>query len=216
MSRLADLTLDTLAELPGVCRGCALWELGPGACTGAVGDVPFEKEAWLSRTLLEWGGCGQIAYVADKPAGYVLYAPPGYLPGSNAFPTAPVGPDAVLLATVVVMPGRTGRGIGRQLVRAAARDLAARGVRALEAFGATRCGDPGPTGVTGPGGCCVVPADFLAAVGFETVRAHHRFPRLRMELGPARSWRTSFGYAVERLVDPGPGWAARPVALAPA
>lgn len=212
--RLTNLTLDTLADLPGSCRSCVLWELGPAVPDGMVGDESFEKEAWLSRTLLEWGGCGQLAYVDDKPAGHVLYAPPAYLPGSQAFPTAPVSPDAVLLATVVVTPDRTGEGVGRMLVEAAARDLARRGVRAMEAFGVTRCGEPGPAGASNPGACCVAPAQFLAAVGFRTVRAHHRFPRLRMELGPARSWRAGLGYAVERLVDTGPAWLPRPVALA--
>lgn len=216
LRRLANLTLDTLTELPRSCRGCVLWELGPAVLAGAVGDQLLEKEAWLSRTLLEWGGCGQLAYVDDKPAGYVLYAPPAYLPGSRAFPTAPAGADAVLLATVVVAPERTRDGVGRTLVQAAANDLAGRGVRALEAFGVARCGEPGPGGVVPPGNCCVPPADFLTAVGFRTVRPHHRYPRLRMELGPTRTWRSGLGYAVERLVDSGSGWLPRPVALTPA
>jgi hypothetical protein len=46
----------------------------------------------------------------------------------------------------------------------------------------------------------VVPADFLLAVGFKTVRPHHRFPRLRLELKTAVSWREDVEVALERLL----------------
>ena len=61
-----------------------------------AGDVELEKEAWLSATLLEWGSCGQVAYVDGDPAGYVLFAPPTYFPGVDAFPVAPCTRRAVL------------------------------------------------------------------------------------------------------------------------
>ena len=64
-----------------------------------AGDVELEKEAWVSATLLEWGSCGKIVYVDSSPAGYLIYAPPVYVPRSLAFPTSPVSADAVLLMT---------------------------------------------------------------------------------------------------------------------
>ena len=45
-----------------------------------------------------------------------------------------------------------------------------------------------------------VPADFLLAVGFKTVRPHHRFPRLRLDLRNALSWREDVEVALERLL----------------
>jgi hypothetical protein len=47
---------------------------------------------------------------------------------------------------------------------------------------------------------CLVPADFLLAVGFKTVRPHHRTPRLRLELKTALSWREDVEQAIERIL----------------
>jgi hypothetical protein len=45
-----------------------------------------------------------------------------------------------------------------------------------------------------------VPADLLTAVGFKTVRQHHRFPRLRLELKTAISWREDVELALEQIL----------------
>ena len=100
--RLEPLTLDTLPDLPTRCRACVFWELDPVAADRAqrTGDTEFEKEAWVSAALLEWGSVGRIAYVDDVPAGYVMYAPPHLVPRAAAFPTSPVSADAVWLTAV--------------------------------------------------------------------------------------------------------------------
>ena len=193
--RLANLTLDNLDDLPRRCRRCVFWELDPIARQVAeeAGDTELEKEAWLSATLLDWGSCGKIVYVDSLAAGYVLYAPPAHVPRSQAFPTSPVSADAVLLMTADVLPEFRGGGLGRMLVQGAARDLSRRGVKAIEAFGDARHdGEPGTT--------CIVAADYLLAVGFKTVRPHHRFPRLRLDLKNAVSWREDMEVALERLL----------------
>lgn len=198
--RLAPLTLDALDDLPSPCRRCVFWELDPVACRRAVesGDTEFEKEAWLSAALLEWGSAGRIAYVDDVPAGYVLYAPPAFVPRSMSFPTSPVSADAVLLMTGTVLPEFRGGGLARMLVQGAAKDLTRRGVKAIEAFGAASA--PGPDDRTGPPSGCLVPADFLLSVGFKTIRAHRRNPRLRLELKTALSWREDVEQALERIL----------------
>lgn len=210
--RLVNLTLDTLEDLPHPCRACVFWELDPVAARAAcaTGDPELEKEAWLSQTLLEWGSCGTLIYVDDKPAGYVMYAPPAYLPGGRSFPTSPASPDAALLANAYVSSAHVGGGLGRMLIQGAARDLTKRGVKAIEAFGDARepnqdyggdarYGEPDPTVETS--GRCVAPADFYLAVGFKTVRPHPRYPRLRLELRTALSWRSDVESALERLLD---------------
>jgi len=192
--RCASLTLDNLDDLPRQCRRCVFWELDPVAREAAEesGGVELEKEAWLSATLLEWGSCGKIVYVDSLPAGYMTYAPPVHVPRSLAFPTSPVSADAVLLMTARLLPEFTGGGLGRMLVQAAAKDLTRRGVRAIEAFG--RMGDEVPVGG------CVLPVDFLLSVGFKTVRPHHLFPRLRLDLRNALSWKEDVEVALERLL----------------
>jgi GNAT superfamily N-acetyltransferase len=200
--RLAPLTLDTLPDLPDPCRKCIVWELDPVAARRAaeVGDTAFEKEAWVSATLLEWGSCGRVAYVDEDPAGFVMYAPPSFVPRSMSFPTSPVSADAVLLMTARVLPEYTGGGLARMLIQAAAKDLTRRGVKAVEAFGLGSAGTPAPAGSGETGGACLVPADLLLAVGFKTVRHHRRYPRLRLELKTALSWREDVEQALERIL----------------
>lgn len=199
--RLAPLTLDVLDDIPDPCRRCVVWELDPVAARRAVegGDPAFEKEAWLSAVLLEWGSAGRIAYVDDVPAGFVVYAPPTFVPRAMAFPTSPVSADAVLLVTGTVLPQFRGGGLARMLVQGAAKDLTRRGVRAIEAFGAAAGKQTRHVAAAEPPGC-LVPADFLLAVGFKTVRPHHLTPRLRLDLKTALSWREDVEQAIERIL----------------
>jgi hypothetical protein len=199
--RLVNLTLDTLEDLPRPCRVCVYWELDPVAAARAcaAGDPGLEKEAWVSQTLLEWGSCGKLVYVDGVPAGFVTYAPPAYVPRSLAFPTSPVSPDAVLLMTAHVVPAFAGGGLGRMLVQGVARDLSKRGIKAIEAFGDAKYGDPG-LGDAPVGNGCVAPADYFLSVGFKTVRPHPRYPRLRLELRTALSWKSDVEYALEKLL----------------
>lgn len=190
--RLVDLTLDNLHRLPARCRSCVFWELDPvtGRRRAGDGEGDVAKQAWLSLVLLEWGSCGKLVLVDDEVAGYVTYAPPGYVPRAVAFPTSPVSADAVLLMTAHVVPPFGGAGLGRLLMQTVAKDLTRRGVQAIEAFG----------DVAGSTGACVVPADYLRAVGFGTVRPHIRFPRMRLDLRSAVSWREDVGSVLERLL----------------
>jgi hypothetical protein len=47
---------------------------------------------------------------------------------------------------------------------------------------------------------CVIPAGFLQQVGFKTVHAHPRWPRLRLELRTALTWKEDVEAALERLL----------------
>lgn len=186
--KVTRLTVDHLPLLPGSCGSCLAWELDPVR----RGRVPREtrvdeKEAWVTEVLREWGSCGRVVFVDDELAGYLLYAPPAYVPGADAFPTAPLSPDAVLLVTGHVRPEHRG-GLGRVLVQAMARDLLSRRIRAVEAFGSH---EDRP---------CVLPAAFLGGVGFKTQRPHPTTPRMRMDLRNALTWRSEVGAAVGRLV----------------
>ncbi|GGM66718.1 GNAT family N-acetyltransferase [Longimycelium tulufanense] len=191
--RVIGVTLDNLDHLPRQCRGCVFWEVAPHLKeqTEEYGQTEFEKEAWVSNVLLEWGSCGRIAYVDGVPAGYALYAPPAVVPRAVAFPSGPVSPDAVLLTALRVAPEFAGGGLGRVLVQSVAKDLTRRGVKAIEAFADAQA-DENTT--------CVTPADFLLRVGFKTVRPHPHWPRLRLELRTALSWKEDVEAALERLL----------------
>jgi hypothetical protein len=132
---MVSITLDNLEDLPRRCRSCVFWELDPIERDRAeeAGDTAFEKESWVSSTLLEWGSCGKIAYV---------------------------------------------------------KDISRRGIKAIEAFGDLHWQQHG----------CMMPAEYLLAVGFKTVRPHPRFPRLRLDIKSTVSWREDVEYALEKLL----------------
>ncbi|GAA3300572.1 GNAT family N-acetyltransferase [Streptomyces cinereospinus] len=190
--RLVPLTLDNLQDLPRRCRTCVFWELDPvrGEAALKAGTAALEKEAWISAVLLEWGSCGRVVYVDDTPVGFVLYAPPAYVPRSTAFPTSPVSPDAVQLMTAFIVPEYQGQGLGRVMVQTVAKDLLRRGFKAIEAFGDARWQEA----------ACVLPAEHLLAVGFKTVRPHPAYPRMRLELRTTLSWKEDVEMALDRLL----------------
>jgi GNAT superfamily N-acetyltransferase len=190
--QLVPLTLDNLPDLPHRCRSCVYWELDPvsGEAAAKAGRPELEKESWISAVLLDWGSCGRVVHVDGRPAGFVLYAPPAYVPRSAVFPTSPVSPDAVQLITAYLLPEFQGQGLGRVMVQTVAKDLIRRGFRAVEAFGDARWEGPS----------CVLPAEHLLSVGFKTVRPHPRHPRLRLELRSTVTWRADVERALDQLL----------------
>jgi hypothetical protein len=107
----------------------------------------------------------------------------------------------VLLMNVRVDSEWASAGIGRMLAQAVAAELLPRGVKAIEAFGSTGSGSKG----------CLMPADYLRAVGFKTVRPHPHYPRLRMELKSTVSWRYDVEFALERIFGTNVGRSLTPV-----
>ena len=166
-ARITPLRLEAFEQLPKHARRCVFWEVDPSTLGGEdhLTDPEFEKEAWLSMVMLEWGSCGQMAHNApaggradatdddsseqraDTPClGYAFYAPPGAVPRARLFPSGPVSADAVLLTSLGVETGTAHarsemtegtNGLQQSLIVAVVADLVRRGVRALEAFGRT-------------------------------------------------------------------------------
>lgn len=195
--RVERLSLDTLSDLPEQARTCVRWELEPVEAARLTDpeEALAEKEAWLSSVLLDWGSCGRILYVDDAPAGFIVYAPPVYFPGTASFPTAPISDDAVQLATAAVFDGFTGGGLGRLLMQVMVKDLVHRGgIRAVECIGVT---GSGPRALEPQ---CALPAEFLQRVGFKTTRAHARYPRMRLDLRTVLTWRAEVEDVLERLL----------------
>ena len=173
----------------------------------------FEKEAWLSMVMLEWGSCGQVATNDGHPAGCAIYSPPHTVPRAGLFPTSPVSPDAILLTTLRLEHQENNDGLAHNLVQAVVADLVRRGVRALESFGIRRTEEEtsalaraldAPPSATAAMKCspetCMIPAEFLEDVGFEVVAPHRRFPRLRLELDRDHGWKEDVEYALEQLL----------------
>jgi ribosomal protein S18 acetylase RimI-like enzyme len=191
--RFIPLTLDNLDDIGQPCRSCIFWELDEVAGRRAIeaGDPVLEKEAWLSAVLLEWGSCGSVGYTTDTPAGYLIYAPPTFVPRAAMFPTSPISADAIQLVTARVIPEFRGQGFGWALVQTAARDLVRRGAKAIEVFGDARNDAPS----------CLLPADFLLSVGFKTIRPHPKVPRLRLDLRTVITLTAEVEVALDHIID---------------
>ncbi|GGD11575.1 GNAT family N-acetyltransferase [Nocardioides daphniae] len=193
--RTLDLDTVALRELRPETGTCLRWKYD--AVTAAT--IPDERagealEEWVAEVEEHWGVCGQLLVVDDAPCGYVLYAPPTFLPGLGDVPTAPASPDAVVLAELALPLDAARAADGKRLIQAMARDLVTRDVPAIEAFGTHGGGDDDVRAR------CLQPIDFLESVGFTTHRAHSTTPRLRMELRATRTWRSEVESAWERLV----------------
>jgi hypothetical protein len=231
-ARTTPLRLEAFEQLPKHARRCVYWEVDPSTLPADehLSDPEFEKEAWLSMVMLEWGCCGQIAVQCaagddddapptprgDEPClGYAFYAPPRAVPRARHFPTGPVSADAVLLTSLGVEAGDDADGLPRALIAAVVGDLVRRGVRALEAFGhtaeVTELVDPRAVSpalrpvVEVLGDCsveqCVLDADALQDAGFVVVAQHRYFPRLRLELEQGLGWKADVEAALERLLE---------------
>src|ERR1700756_4176019 len=119
-ARITALRLEAFEQLPKHARRCVFWEVDPSTLGSDdhLADPEFEKEAWLSMVMLEWGSCCQIAVdvigegdceSSDSHClGYAFYAPPGAVPRVGRFPTGPVSADAVLLTSLGVESGHSG------------------------------------------------------------------------------------------------------------
>jgi hypothetical protein len=224
-ARITPLRLEAFDQLPKHARQCVFWEVDPATLgrDEQLADPEFEKEAWLSMVMLEWGSCGQVATAVPaecggvEPAclGYALYAPPRTVPRAHRFPTGPVSADAVLLTSMRVEPGPAADDLPYSLIARVVDELVRRGVRALEAFGRTEevaeLVDPQTVEpeirpvLEAFGDCsvehCVIKADFLRDAGFVVVASHRYFPRLRLELDEGRGWKAEVEAALERLLE---------------
>jgi hypothetical protein len=79
------------------------------------------------------------------------------------------------------------------------RNVVRHDIRAIEAFGRTGAvAEPDPQL---PDHSCLLPADYLLAVGFKTVRPHPRTPRLRLDVKTTVTWKEDVEYALDRLLS---------------
>ena len=226
--RIVPLRLAAFEQLPKHARRCVFWEVDPATLSSGdyLRDPEFEKEAWLSMVMLEWGRAARSPPrhrlpvrrpgSDDEPPclGYILYAPPRAVPRAQRFPTGPVSADAVLLTSMGVEPGHADD-LPHALISQVVSELIRRGVRAMEAFGRTAEAAElaGATGVDPElqpvvdalGDCsveqCMIDADFLIDAGFTVVAPHRYFPRLRLELDKGLGWKAEVEAALERLLE---------------
>lgn len=203
--RVLPLGEQHLAQLPQL-SGCVAWQVDAVRRGRLIGDRrQAAKAEWLREVEAAWGHAGHVVVMDGTPVAAVVAAPSAWLPGTADLPTAPVSPDAIVIAGLWVDPRHRGSGLARLLVqRTAAYAVAhhttdpdaASAPIALEAFGDTR----GGRGCEG-GAHCVLPVELWERLGFAVHRAHPLMPRLRMDLRTTVGWRQATGQAWGRLRD---------------
>lgn len=203
-ARLLPISGDAISLIHPAARTSVFWELEPDLATNVV-DVAFEKEAWLSMTLVDYGQCGfNIGFPDDRPArATILYCSADRAPGATRMPSGPVSDDADIITSLFVDPGFEGIGMEALLLDASIMHLLQHSATAVEAFG-LRESHPEPTGDVAS---IVAEADTigllkesgLQSAGFHVVRDHPVLPRLRLDLPPAHGLLSAA--AIEKLLD---------------
>ena len=208
---VSPVELNTLDRLDAHGRKCMYWQTNAGTQEYGRGST-FEKEAWLSSVLLQWGVCAQVAEEFGRPVGSVTYAPPTNIVRANTFPSGPVGSDAVLLADLharAEFDSVAKRDIRSLLLAAVVADAAKRGVRAIETFARTERvseqleaehGAERRTGTTGGPLVCIQAENFFLDRGFEIVGEDPEYPRLRLELDGEHLWKADVEHALDQLI----------------
>lgn len=176
--RLRPLNLDHLEKVTHTCGSCLFWETA-GRLERRCGvrcDKAVATE-WFSRVVEEWGECGRAVVEDDVVLGFIKYAPSRYFPQALTFPVAPDDLTVPFIACLHIRPDARGRGLGKLLLHAAARDLVSRGGRKVQAIG---CDAPAPGSDTER--IPMLGAHFLERNGFTVAAAHPVYPLMELEL----------------------------------
>jgi hypothetical protein len=174
-SRLAGLTGSTLPTAPQVCHDCIWWQT-------RTGRDAADKRRWIEKTEKDWGVWGQVYYDDDGTLlGSMQYGPAAFFPRAEELPAGPPSDDAMLV-TCAYLVDRSRPWVLQSLFLAAIGDARDRGAKALETFAYLY-----PEGESAYERFrvhrTVFPSDFLADLGFMSVRAQGRVQLARLELG---------------------------------
>ena len=171
---LTGLTGATLETAPEVCRTCIWWQ--------SRSDRPAEKRRWIERAEGDWGPWGSIYYDDDgRVLGSMQYGPAELFPRAAELPGGPPSDDSVLVTCAyLVDPGSPW--VMQSLFLAAIGDARDRGAAALETFSyAFREGETMYERFLVHR--TVFPRDFLADLGFRTLRSAGRIELVRLDFG---------------------------------
>jgi len=173
-SRLAGLTGATLETAPAVCQSCIWWQ--------SRGNREPEKRKWSERAEDEWGAWGTVYRDDDgRVLGSMQYGPSGLFPRAAELPAGPPSDDSVLV-TCAYLTDPSKPWALQSLFLTAIGESRDRGARALEAF-AYRYPEAESAYERFHVHKTIFPSDFLADLGFLTVRAQGRVELARLELG---------------------------------
>jgi hypothetical protein len=172
--RVAGLTGATLPTAPPVCHDCVWWQ--------SRGSKRVDKRRWIEKAEDGWGAWGTVYYDDDgRVLGSMQCGPSELFPRAAELPAGPPSSDAVL-ATCAYLVDPSTPWVMQSLFLAAIGEARGKGVRALETF-AYRYPEGRSAHERFLVHRTVFPRDFLADLGFFTLRRAGRVELVRLELG---------------------------------
>jgi GNAT superfamily N-acetyltransferase len=170
--KIEDATNSSFKDVPSSCRYCLYWQT-----SGAYGEemlkpeMEQQKREWFNKVSSEFGNCIKIAYLANKPIGFIQYAPAKFFPRIKEYVAGPPSEDVVFLACLYVDSKEArGKGFGTALLKNLLAELKQRKSKAVETF-ARKSSSDNPSG----------PLAFYLRHGFNIIRDKNDFPLVRFE-----------------------------------
>ncbi len=143
---IEDITQGNLEDIPEPCKACLYWEnpalRNKQQSTTEKTRNTAEKAEWFLKTLKEFGNCGKIIYVDDKPVGYAQYSNASRLPNTREYGAKKLGTTQEKVAFIsclyVSNKNFRGKGLGTRLLDEVILDLKNSGFNAVETFARER------------------------------------------------------------------------------
>jgi len=112
---IRDVTNQNINDLVGLCA--PRWEDERHAQTLKEGGP--RKREWIEKALKRFSICAKVAYLEDKPVGFIEFYP------MSVFPLLPKRHKRTIIITCIFIPTKTLQkiGIGSKLVQALINDL---------------------------------------------------------------------------------------------
>ncbi len=171
---LDSLTGATLESGPRICHDCVWWQ--------SRGFRQADKRRWADRAEEQWGAWGTLYRDDDgRTLGQIQYGPAALFPRATTLPAGPPSDDAVLV-TCSYLVGDAAPWVLQSLFLAAIGEARDRKAGALETF-AYRYPEGESAYERFRVHRTVFPRDFLADLGFRTVRSQGHVELARLELG---------------------------------
>lgn len=140
---IEDITPENTKEIPDPCKTCLYWENPTFKQSKELPQTEkakyeAEKAAWFLKTLKEFGNCGKILYVDNKPIGYAQYSTANKLPNIREYRAEKLGTteESVAFISCLYISDKSfrGKGLGEKLLNEVIIDLKKRGFKAVETF----------------------------------------------------------------------------------
>jgi hypothetical protein len=174
MSDVKHLTGATESYRPSVCQGCVWWQQATRA-------REVDKPRWIAETEERFGSWGKLYMDGERHVASLQYGPAQAFPRGASLPAGPPSDDAVIVTCSYVSDPSSPWAL-QSLFLTCLGESKDRGAAAVEAF-AYVYDQREDFEARFLYHRTIFPRDFLADLGFRTIRVEGRVELMRLELG---------------------------------